>query len=139
MTVLLLALAALLCARQVFSRAAFGRLAGAAGVFCALNAGFLLPLLDYYLTGKFAINQPGGVEPIQANGAALGQLLGLPYTLASGQQAELVQGMALTPGPALLLGALAAAGARRMRWPGGGTAARQPAWRWLPPGPAAWR
>ena len=67
MTVLLLALAALLCARQVFSRAAFGRLAGAAGVFCALNAGFLLPLLDYYLTGKFAINQPGGVEPIQAN------------------------------------------------------------------------
>ena len=110
MTVLLLALAALLCARQVFSRAAFGRLAGAAGVFCALNAGFLLPLLDYYLTGKFAINQPGGVEPIQANGAALGQLLGLPYTLASGQQAELVQGMALTPGPALLLGALAAAG-----------------------------
>lgn len=110
MTALLLVLAALVFARRVFTRAVFARLAGAVGVFCALNAGFLLPLLDYYFTGKFAINQPGGVAPIQQNGAAPGQLLSLPYTLASGEQADLVQGMALTPGPALLLGALAAAG-----------------------------
>ena len=110
LTVLCLALAALVLARRTFARAALVRLAGAAGVFCALNAGFLVPLLDYYFTGKFQINQPGGVEPIQQNGAALGQLLGVGYALDAGQQQDLVKGMALTPGPALLLGALCAAG-----------------------------
>ena len=110
LTVLCLALAALVLARRTFARAALVRLAGAAGAFCALNAGFLVPLLDYYFTGKFQINQPGGVEPIQQNGAALGQLLGVGYALDAGQQQDLVKGMALTPGPALLLGALCAAG-----------------------------
>lgn len=111
MTVLCLCAAALVLARTTFRRAALLRLTGAAGVFCLLNAGFLVPLLDYYLTGKFQINQPGGVEPIQQNGAALGQLLGVGYTLAAGQQQDLVADMALTPGPALLLGAALAAGA----------------------------
>lgn len=110
MTVLCLC-AALVLARATFRRAALLRLTGAAGAFCLLNAGFLVPLLDYYLTGKFQINQPGGVEPIQQNGAALGQLLGVGYTLAAGQQQDLVADMALTPGPALLLGAALAAGA----------------------------
>ena len=111
MTVLCLCAAALVLARATFRRAALLRLTGAAGAFCLLNAGFLVPLLDYYLTGKFQINQPGGVEPIQQNGAALGQLLGVGYTLAAGQQQDLVADMALTPGPALLLGAALAAGA----------------------------
>lgn len=111
MTVLCLCGAALVLARATFRRAALLRLTGAAGAFCLLNAGFLVPLLDYYLTGKFQINQPGGVEPIQQNGAALGQLLGVGYTLAAGQQQDLVADMALTPGPALLLGAAMAAGA----------------------------
>ena len=83
MTVLCLCAAALVLARATFRRAALLRLTGAAGAFCLLNAGFLVPLLDYYLTGKFQINQPGGVEPIQQNGAALGQLLGVGYTLAA--------------------------------------------------------
>lgn len=104
MTVLLLAMAAL-----PFLRRSFVRFAQAAGVFCLLNAGYLVPLFDYYFTGKFQINQPAGTEPIQQNGAILGQLLGLPYTVAAGQQQDLVQNMALTPGPALLVGALAAA------------------------------
>ena len=134
LTVLCLALAALVLARRTFARAALVRLAGAAGVFCALNAGFLVPLLDYYFTGKFQINQPGGVEPIQQNGAALGQLLGVGYALDAGQQQDLVKGMALTPGPALLLGALCAAGLavrallrRARRGP-------PPAWGWGRPG-----
>ena len=110
LTVLCLALAALVLARRTLARAALVRLAGAVGAFCALNAGFLVPLLDYYFTGKFQINQPGGVEPIQQNGAALCQLLGVGYALDAGQQQDLVKGMALTPGPALLLGALCAAG-----------------------------
>ena len=110
LTVFCLALAALVLARRTLARAALVRLAGAVGAFCALNAGFLVPLLDYYFTGRFQINQPGGVEPIQQNGAALGQLLGVGYALDAGQQQDLVKGMALTPGPALLLGALCAAG-----------------------------
>lgn len=111
MTVALLVLAALVLARYTFQKAALARVLGAAGVFCALNAGFLVPLLDYYFTGKFQINQPGGTEAIQQNGALWGQLLGLDYLATGAQQADLVQNMALTPGTALLLGGLLALGA----------------------------
>lgn len=103
MTVLLLALAALLLARRTFRPAALRRLLAAAATFCALNAGFLVPFLQYYLTEKFQINQPGGTEPIQSNGALWQQLLGLPFTASGGEQAGLVPDMPLTPGPALLL------------------------------------
>lgn len=110
MTVLCLCAAALVLARYTFRKAALARLCGAAGAFCLLNAGYLVPLFDYYFTGKFQINQPGGTEAIQANGALWGQLLGLPYAATGPQQADLVQNMALTPGTALLLGAALALG-----------------------------
>lgn len=111
MTALLLVVFALLLCKKTFTKLVLGRLCGAVGVFAALNAGFLFPLFDYYLTGRFAINQPGGTEPIQSNGALLAQLFGLPADAAAqGVQQELVQDMPLTPGTALWLAALLLAG-----------------------------
>lgn len=107
-TLILLALA---CARRTFTRPVLARLFGAVGVFLALNAGFLVPFLDFYLTGRFAINQPGGTEPIQQNGALPAQLFGLPADAAAqGLQQDLVPNMALTPGWALWGAAFLCAG-----------------------------
>ncbi|MDD4850532.1 MAG: hypothetical protein PHO10_07515 [Gemmiger sp.] len=107
MTALVLVLLALCLARRTFTRPVLPRLCGAVGAFLGLNAGLLVPLFDYYLTGSFQINQPGGTQAIQQNGALLGQLFGLRADAATqGLQTELVQDMPLTPGIALWLGAL---------------------------------
>jgi hypothetical protein len=102
MTALFLAVFALLHFRRTFSRRVLPRLGKAVGLVLALNAAFLVPFLDYYFTGKFEINTVDGIEPIQANGALLGQLLGLRSASLPG----LAENLPLTPGLALWLAAL---------------------------------
>ena len=101
MTALLLILFALVLAPKTFSPRVLRPLCGAVAAFLALGAGFLVPFFDFYLTGKFEINSPGGTEPIRVNGAQLPQLFG--FAGEGGGYGEL---RSLTPGWALWLGAL---------------------------------
>ncbi len=100
----------LILIKKVFRKKTFIVLVKVVAYTCIINLGFLVPFIDYMLTGEFVITSRSLFESgIQQFGAFVGQLF-VPFTTYSGLTLNTSDGMAgeipTTAGLAVVLGAV---------------------------------